>query len=495
MDSPHRLPSLLLLPSPPRPISKATLRVAYKLPVTAVLVHLSDEHKKACLSSSQPPGLSSAYPPTPILIVAIASRILLGSLSGPLCGTVNWSPAQMLLAGIYSLIASVCAEHGIAIDVDGRDPGTVDVRIILIDHALGWTLSWYQEHTQAQLPRGHRYQPCSTSVLDLAAFSATLGPWNIVYYPSCERGYKLVATYLELSANRGRKILQDQIVAVQGGLSFCLLRQVEDGQIKPLGTTSTSLVAPELSPELAAVGGYHTICLGGTFDHLHLGHKLLLHAAALLLRVPVADDDNTRAVPCVLIVGISGDELIARKQYAEEMQSWDVRARSVLAFIATILGLGHTMAEVNALGKAYEQGYNSYMPVEDSAVTMLEREKPSSTRELRVSFSRGAILVRCIDIRDPFGPTISEEDIDAIVVSGETRSGAAAINELRVLRGWRPLQIYEIDVLDISDNYSEDDDQQADGGPREAQGDIRERYITKLSSTEIRRQKAVARSP
>lgn len=41
-------------------------------------------------------------------------------------------------------------------------------------------------------------------------------------------------------------------------------------------------------------------CMGGTFDHMHLGHKLLLTQAALL-------------TTDVLHIGITGDQLLLKK--------------------------------------------------------------------------------------------------------------------------------------------------------------------------------------
>ena len=44
-------------------------------------------------------------------------------------------------------------------------------------------------------------------------------------------------------------------------------------------------------------------------------------------------------------------------------------------------------------------------------------------------------------ITDPFGPTITEPDYDAIIVSSETAGGGEAVNTKRAERGFRPLQV------------------------------------------------------
>ncbi|CAM9486794.1 unnamed protein product, partial [Laminaria digitata] len=51
------------------------------------------------------------------------------------------------------------------------------------------------------------------------------------------------------------------------------------------------------------------------------------------------------------------------------------------------------------------------------------------------------IQARVEEITDPFGPPVTEEAFDAIVVSSETVLGAERINELRSQKGFRPLAV------------------------------------------------------
>ncbi|MEN4017079.1 MAG: phosphopantetheine adenylyltransferase [Methanobacterium sp.] len=48
-------------------------------------------------------------------------------------------------------------------------------------------------------------------------------------------------------------------------------------------------------------------------------------------------------------------------------------------------------------------------------------------------------------LEDPYGPTIYDSKIDAIVVSRETKPVADKINEIRQKKGMDPLQIFVID--------------------------------------------------
>ena len=50
-------------------------------------------------------------------------------------------------------------------------------------------------------------------------------------------------------------------------------------------------------------------------------------------------------------------------------------------------------------------------------------------------------------IDDPYGPTLSDGEIEALVVSHETAGRAWEINELRGERGFRPLRIIVIDMV------------------------------------------------
>ncbi|KAL7939226.1 hypothetical protein V8C35DRAFT_286069 [Trichoderma chlorosporum] len=413
-------PSLLLLPAPPLPLTPHSLAAAYRAPLTAVLKRLATGiNANGSINNSDTGSGTTA---SNVLVIAIACPIL--TCPSPRRKTLNWKGAQSLLARIYTLIAAICDE--LDIDTSG-EPGShgLDPRVVLVDHERK---RMYQRNYDGD------YEANCTPVLDLAAFASTVHPWRSVFHPSTEAGYELLNAFLEYSQGK-QTLLQSQMIAVEGGI-----------------TMSTNEAPPDAQQDF--IKGHDTVCLGGTFDHLHAGHKLLLHATALLMGIP----EKHTGKHSVLIVGISGDELLKNKKHAEVLQPWDVRANKVLQFLSTILN------------SASSSNTNTLPPT-----------STPSPDEIHATFRDGTVLVRCVNIHDPFGPTITEEVMDVIVVSGETRSGGQAINDKRTEKGWRPLEVFEIDVLDPNDIAEDDSGAQSNG------------FASKISSTAIRQRIAQAK--
>mmetsp|Transcript_44029 Transcript_44029/g.171850 ORF Transcript_44029/g.171850 Transcript_44029/m.171850 type:complete len:251 (-) Transcript_44029:895-1647(-) len=137
----------------------------------------------------------------------------------------------------------------------------------------------------------------------------------------------------------------------------------------------------ESMPELKR---YKTVAVGGTFDRLHAGHRLLLAASAVTATER-------------LIIGISGPQLLKRKKFANLIQSFAERSRRAEEFVLTI---------------------NPHITVE---VT---------------------------ELKDASGPTRTRENLDAIVVTKETRRGADDINRLRTEEeGLRQLEVVVVELL------------------------------------------------
>lgn len=417
------LPSLILLPPPPRPANRSTLNAAYRPPLEAAISRLrnNDDEEGATL------------------IVALTSPFLTGQLLRH--KTLSWPEAQTLIAGLYGIISTICARLALPSEVHAG-PGSVDVRVVLVDHDPS---RQYKDDFRPAIETNN------TVIVDLATFASAYHPWKYIFHINNEAGYSLLTTYLKMfeSVQQHQALRQDQLVVVQGGIAM---------SVRP---SDPAHFAPQTK-------SYSTVCLGGTFDHLHPGHKLLLHAAVLLLDVP----DKGAKKPCRFIIGVTGDELLKRKKYAEFVQPWDERVHSVIEFLSTVLHVPSNSKD----------GWRK----NDISITKRTDD------ELIAHFRDGTIDVQCVVLQDTFGPTTATEDMDALVVSGETRSGGQAVNAKRQERGWHPLEVFEVDVLD-AEEAEEDGDVAATGvGGNSKEPTKTQDFATKISSTAIRKQKAEA---
>jgi pantetheine-phosphate adenylyltransferase len=124
--------------------------------------------------------------------------------------------------------------------------------------------------------------------------------------------------------------------------------------------------------------------MGGTFDHLHAAHKLLLQAALFIT--------ETR-----LIVGVISPKLLASKTNAALIEPLDARLGAVNGFLSRC-GLGDRIPYV-------------------------------------------------IEIEDALGPTAWDPEVSAIAVSRETLAGAAEVNRVRGSKGLSLLDVLSVNVI------------------------------------------------
>jgi phosphopantetheine adenylyltransferase len=397
------LPSLLLLSQPPTAANAAPLSAAYKPAITATVSAL-----KTLSTSTE-------------LLIVLPCPSLHARLQAP--RPALYDDAQHLLAAVYSLFASICARLGA--DVESEAPGSIDARIILLDYN-GSSEAFSEDDTFDTLIAG--------PIIDLPTFAATRRRWNIVFSVDGEEGQKLLASYSKL-ANRTQPRFEGHVRSVPGGVSLVQ----KDSEIFRAPTGSFTC--------------HNVVAVGGTFDHLHAGHKLLLTATALLLQPASRVSTTGRR----LIVGITGDELLKNKKYAEYMKSWKQRQDDVVDFLLSILSFTRSGRE--------------------EAIQTLSFDEPTPNgRAIHTKLNASSITIECVEIQDPFGPTITDESVTALIVSGETRSGGQAVNDKRAEKGWKSLETFEVDVLDA-------------GGNEEAASKSDD-FESKISSTAIRKRKA-----
>uniref|UniRef100_A0A182Q6C1 Bifunctional coenzyme A synthase n=1 Tax=Anopheles farauti TaxID=69004 RepID=A0A182Q6C1_9DIPT len=139
---------------------------------------------------------------------------------------------------------------------------------------------------------------------------------------------------------------------------------------------------------------YRNVVLGGTFDRIHAGHKVLLTQATLLATER-------------LVVGVTDGAMIKSKKLYELIQPAERRIEHVRDFLEDI---------------------------DDS------------------------LRYEVVPILDPFGPTATDANMDLIVVSTETVRGGAKVNELRQQNGLNQLQVYTIELLDDEGTVEDKED-------------------------------------
>ena len=397
---PHLTPSLLLLPPPPAPATAEAFSAAYRPTIEAVVSKLK------------------TLPTSTELLIVLPCPSIQGHLSEP--RSEIYDDVQHLLGQLYSLFCVVCAK--LEVDVESDTPGSIDARVILLDEK--------GEHPSIEYGSRKSGPEAAGPIIDLFSLALTRRSWNFIFSVDGEQGQGFLANFVK-SANQMRPPLQGQMQSVSGGTS--MVHQASS-RIQSLSRSGKR---------------HHVVAVGGTFDHIHAGHKLLLTATALLLQ--------PSPHPRRLIVGITGDELLKNKKYSQFLGSWKQRQEDVVNFLLSILLF--TTASVE----------------ESIHVTTTDFPVPNG-KAVHTALQGYGLTLECYEIQDPFGPTITDPDITALVVSGETRSGGQAVNQKRSEKGWNALEVFEIDVLDAQD---------VDSDPSQT-GD----FASKISSSAIRKRMA-----
>jgi len=146
--------------------------------------------------------------------------------------------------------------------------------------------------------------------------------------------------------------------------------------------------ADKVKPSLPVVS------VGGTFDHLHAGHKILLSMTAWVARRKV-------------IVGVTDGNLLVNKANKQVLESLTRRIDRVRSFLTSF---------------------------------------------------KSSLEYDIVAIHDVYGPTAVDPDIQGLVVSKETLSGGIAIEKKRKELGFSATEIFVIEVISAKDVALDSDD-------------------------------------
>ena len=123
--------------------------------------------------------------------------------------------------------------------------------------------------------------------------------------------------------------------------------------------------------------------VAGTFDRMHIGHKMLLSESVLLTR-------NR------LLIGITDGAMLDKKKLSELIEDLDTRTANVIRFL------------------------NCVAPFLDTLP---------------------------VPIYDPYGPSITEPDYECLIVSKETIAGGASVNKKRIESRLSEMAIHVVELM------------------------------------------------
>ena len=378
---------LFILPAPSPEITLSSLRVAYG------------------------PGLSQCLQQASKVSAGASNVVLDVAIAYDDVTSFTYSRVQMLLGLMYKLTCIICTEQHIDLQYDND----VDIRIVFF------------RDEEATGPENITFQK---SVIGLQALAKVNRVWQRLCSLESEIGETLLRRFLRINRDTSQHAIpESQIERFQGGVTML---QHPTSNYNPEGNTFHR---------------HHSVAVGGTFDHLHAGHKLLLTMTALVL-------DPEPSPGWCIAVGITGDELLKNKQYREELESFEERLFDVRHFLLDILEL---ISPIHTL----------------QSTSRVESSEPHGRTVHDVL--KSGLSIKYVEIFDPCGPTLTEESITGLILSGETRKGGQFVNEKRGEKGWQALEVFEVDVLDTQEDEAGNQTQ------------IDDKFQSKISSTDIRR--------
>lgn len=341
-----------------------------------------------------------------VLEIALACPHLIDAHDQPRSSL--YDETQALVAGLYRLVTATAAKD----NIDVEDADGVDVRVILV--------AWSPEKS-AKSTQNKPYGP----IIDIDTLARSGRQWQFAFGVESEAGESMVRAF----------------VAAKGSVEE--VGRVQSGPVMNTADSSSSEKPSATAPSDPTHRKHFDTCVGGTWDHLHNGHKLLITMTIFAVDERPESEERSASV-CV-----SGDQLHTKKKHAELLESWTDRQKAVATFFNAIVDFSN--------------------PATSGQRHVSIRDDPGPNgKGIDVHYPNG-LVVKCTEFQDAFGPTITDETISALVVSKETSAGGQAVNVKRRELGWKDVDLFEVDVLDANE---------------EAQS--KEGFDSKISSTAIR---------
>uniref|UniRef100_A0A0K8TBU8 Cytidyltransferase-like domain-containing protein n=1 Tax=Lygus hesperus TaxID=30085 RepID=A0A0K8TBU8_LYGHE len=207
--------------------------------------------------------------------------------------------------------------------------------------------------------------------LDVRVLLGGVGAKCPIYTISTKKSIDIVYFDVDLNKDVMESFIRNRI---ENCSSNCQPVALVDG-----GSESTAVDVVECEEEEQS----NHVALGGTFDRLHTGHKMLLSEAALLTKKR-------------LLIGLTDTEMLKTKILWELIQPYNERAENVRKF--------------------------------------LEEVRPN-------------LEVNVVPLNDVYGPTKDDRDLEVLIVSPETMKGGQKVNEMRQKNGLDPLKIRSIQLV------------------------------------------------
>lgn len=256
------------------------------------------------------------------------------------------------------------------------------VLALLIQDPLGNDYNAFFSHVLSHLPK-------SASGIDVLVGNSISGTGELnqillSLYPQI----RAIASLNGFSHRFEIDVLVNSPVNVAGKSAFCLEDEISQFKITDSVETVSVEIEKRETVESIDTGYLHksfaTSAVGGTFDHLHDGHKILLLMTAFTASKSI-------------IIGVTGPKLLVNKKFAKAMEPLHDRVMNVCKFLQKIISPG--------------------------------------------------ISVQIYQINDVCGPTGFVKAIDALVISEETVKGAEFVNNYRKERGFPALEVVTVKVI------------------------------------------------